>query len=124
MLILLAAATMVMAVFDCWFTIRRILKYGMVVEMNPVIAALYRFTNGYVDISVFVGTVVVSGLVCSLLVWANQPLLLAFVAGARAMLTRLQLSSLRLEKVLEERRSTPSTAGAPSLPDDSDDDQS
>jgi hypothetical protein len=92
-----AVACLALALFDGWFTRRRLRKYGHLVELNALAQ-----TNP------FLATLAPTIVGVSVALWAHWDLLLGVILGARLLLATFQLRSRETERQLDVvRRALP-----------------
>lgn len=83
-------AFLLLALFDAWFTARRIPQLGIEAEYNPFIRWLsYRFN---IETGIYVGVLVPTLIL--LVLGVNFPSLLLFMTGCRTTLCSFQLKVL------------------------------
>ena len=85
-----AGASLLLALYDGWFTRRRLRKYGHLVELNALAQ-----TNP------FLATLAPTTVGVSIALWAHWDLLLGAILGARLLLAVFQLRSRETERQLD-----------------------
>jgi hypothetical protein len=97
---LLAIGTLALASIDMWFTKRRVLKYGAVVELNP---GLKRDAElGQLDVALLRRILLPNIAGIALLVFFGWQTPLAIFFGVRATIAYFQFVGLSLEKKFDE----------------------
>lgn len=94
----LAALYFALAAFDAYLSRRRILTYGLKVELNQVIVTLCAYCG--VELGVLLGIMVPSAAMLALMSWTHFEVGLAVLTGFRFNLFITQLRSLAFEKEL------------------------
>ena len=100
MLELLALLAMCSTFADWGFTCRRIKKYGLQVEMNPLMRWLARWLTPVE--ATFIATVLTSWVIIATLVAFRLEIVLAIYTGARLFWNWQQFASLRCEAQLDK----------------------
>lgn len=97
--LLLGLGSLACGCFDIWFTKRRLLKYGVDVELNPAIkqAAL----SSKLDLVLLKHILLKTALPVFLGVYFDLSTLLALYLGFKSAVVYFQLLSLQLEKYIE-----------------------
>lgn len=98
----LGFGSLLFSAYDTWFTHRRIQKYGISVEFNPVIALLSAAAG--LDFAVFAACIVPTAILVGLGVHFNANLALAWFLGVKTCVWRYQRMSLKIERMVEESR--------------------
>jgi hypothetical protein len=100
MLALLAGVNASLAIFDCWLTRRRILDYGVNIELNSFIRHLVNKSN--TEVGVTVGVMLPVFLLTALFGWLNWPIAFAIMIGMRLKSFIGQVQSLQFESQVKE----------------------
>ena len=102
MLAILAVTNASLAIFDCWLTRRRILDYGVNIELNSFIRRCVNNSNS--EIGVTVGVMLPVVLLTALFVWLNWPIAFAIMIGMRLKAFFGQVQSLQFESQVKAIR--------------------
>src|ERR1700678_326095 len=100
MLALLAGVNAALAVFDAWLTRRRILDYGVNIELNSFIRHLVNSIN--TEVGVTVGVMLPVFLLTALFGWLNGSIAFAIMIGMRLKSFIGQVQSLQFESQVKE----------------------
>lgn len=95
----LALATLALAVFDVWFSRRRILKYGAAVELNAELKKAAE--TGKLDLILLIRIVLPTAVLVGVGVAFNLTTALGFYLGFRTALFYFQLLSIKFEAALD-----------------------
>lgn len=98
---LLACSAICLGVFDIWFTHRRVKKYGVGVELNPLSKSLMQKLGILNGLSISAIPAIAIPVLLSVF---NLPLWLAFYVGLRVQLFTHQILSLGIEKEIDRKR--------------------
>lgn len=101
-------AALGLGVYDAWLTHRRMRKYGILVETNPVVQW---FAGNAAGFGVYFSTLVPTVALGLFAMLAQSSLLMGMVLGARLCLFDFQLESLKLERDFDAARAA--RAGGP-----------
>ena len=99
MLLGLALGCLGLSGYDVWFTRRRIVKFGVAVELNPLLKYLAVFAG--LDGAVFLACVVPTAILCAGGIATHSTIALAWFLGVKSCVAYFQRLSMRLEKLLE-----------------------
>ncbi len=113
MLALLAGVNIALAVFDAWLTRRRILDYGVNIEMNRFIKRCVNNSNP--EVGVTVGVMLPVVLLTALFGWLNWPIAFAIMIGARLKMFHNQCQSLMFEHQLRQVKKRLDDMGSESM---------
>lgn len=100
-MLILAILAFLATLADTLFTSRRLEKYGPRIEANPLVRWLVVHLASPLE-GCFVGVTVPSLMLIWGMVYFDLPLLLAGYTGMRLTLNWFQLSSMRLEPILDK----------------------
>jgi hypothetical protein len=89
----------VLAVYDATFTVRRMRKYGLLIETNSLVTYLAT-TMG--ELGVYVGALVPTLLLSTAAVLFDSSLAIGTIFGVRLCLFQFQRISLRLEPAIDD----------------------